>query len=1009
MNLGTYLDNSVAAYPDAPYLQFYEETVTFTAFARQVNILANALRRQGFKKGDFIHVLVQNSPQTLASYFAIQKIGAVAGPVNGWWKAPEVAYLLNDSKGRGLIIEDQYLPILEEIRGQCPHLEKVILVGKGSAPDTIPMQALVAEADETPVVCDAETDDIAYIFYTSGTTGNPKGVLLSHKNVLADVAGVTQALSLKENMTALIFLPLFHVNAMLSCTFALGIGLQIVLRRQFSASEFWPLVDQHKINFWSAVPAVYQILLTDPTRQKYDLSSLQFGICGAAPLTEETMRNFQDTFGIPIVEGYGLTEATCVSTLNPRDGVRKIGSIGLPLPGQAVKMLREDGSACDRGEPGEICIGGDVVMKGYFNRPEDTEETIVDGYLHTGDVGIMDDDGYIFIVDRIKDMIIRGGENIYPKEIDNLLATHPKIQEAATVGIPDKTMGEAVKVYVVALDDSLTEEEVIDYCKEQLAKFKVPQTVEILDEDFPRSPIGKVLKKTLRQWAQDGPRAKKKGPGVTVADIFGTMEARVRPEGVAGITANYGYIVTGSGGGEWTVCVADGKVAVKDGLHDPQVTTTVSAKDWIAITLKKLDGMTAFSSGRLKVEGNMGLLVKAAEFFTQYKPPVAAPEVTVADIFGTMTARVRPEGVAGITANYGYIVTGSGGGEWTVSVADGKVQVKEGLHDPQVTTTVSAKDWIAITLKKLDGMTAFSSGRLKVEGDMGLLVKAAGFFTPYKPPTAAPEVTVADIFGTMAARVRPEGVAGITANYGYVITGTGGGEYTVCVADGKVAVKEGRHDPKVTTTVSAKDWIAITLGKLDGMTAFSSGRLKVEGDMGLLTKATQFFKKYTPPLAGGEAEAEREELIRLNQVLSIPHRFSTGPVMGKFLRALKDKRILANKCASCGRMQLPPREICAACRVRVDQWEEVGPEGIIATPDVTYYASPDPLTGESRETPYISAHFLLDGCQGHETLWHELKADTPPEKVKRGVRVRPVWNDVRKGAVTDIVYFEVID
>lgn len=896
MNLGTYLDNSVAAYPDAPYLQFYEETVTFTAFARQVNILANALRRQGFKKGDFIHVLVQNSPQTLASYFAIQKIGAVAGPVNGWWKAPEVAYLLNDSKGRGLIIEDQYLPILEEIRGQCPHLEKVILVGKGTAPDTIAIETLMAEADDTPVVCDAEADDVAYIFYTSGTTGNPKGVLLSHKNVLADVAGVTQALSLKENMTALIFLPLFHVNAMLSCTFALGIGLQIVLRRQFSASEFWEVVDRHKVNFWSAVPAVYQILLTDPTRQKYDVSSLQFGICGAAPLTEETMRNFQDTFGIPIVEGYGLTEATCVSTLNPRDGVRKIGSIGLPLPGQTVKMLRGDGTACDRGEPGEICIGGDVVMKGYFNRPEDTEETIVDGYLHTGDVGTMDDDGYIFIVDRIKDMIIRGGENIYPKEIDNLLATHPKIQEAATVGISDKTMGEAVKVYVIALDDSLTEEEVLDYCTTHLAKFKVPQAVEILDEDFPRSPIGKVLKKNLRQWALDGPRAQKKGPQVTVSDIFGTMAARVRPEAVAGITANYGYIVTGSGGGEWTVCVADGTVTVKEGLHDPQVTTTVSAKDWIAITLKKLDGMTAFSSGRLKVEGNMGLLVKAAEFFSPYKPPTAAPEVTVADIFGTMEARVRPEGVAGITANYGYVITGSGGGEWTVCVADGNVTVKVGLHDPQV-----------------------------------------------------------------------------------------------------------------TTTISAKDWIAITLGKLDGMTAFTTGRLKVEGDMGLLTKATQFFKKYTPPQVDGAAETEREELIRLNQVLAIPQRFSTGPVMGKFLRALKDKRILANRCPSCGRRQLPPREICAECRVRVDQWEEVGPEGVIATPDITYYASPDPLTGESRETPYISAHFLLDGCQGHETLWHELKADTPPEKVKRGVRVRPVWNEVRTGAVTDIVYFEVID
>jgi long-chain acyl-CoA synthetase len=895
MNLGTYLDQSAARYAAAPYLQFYDETISFGEFARRVNILANALQKRGVQSGEFVHVLVQNSPATLVAYFAIQKIGAVAGPINGWWKAPEVEYLLNDSKGRALIVEDQYLPILDEIRPRCPHLELVIEVGRAPRPAHIDFAALMAEGDATPVVCASAPDDTAYIFYTSGTTGNPKGVLLSHRNVLADVAGVTEALHLQEGMTALIFLPLFHVNAMLSCTFALGIGLQIVLRRQFSASEFWEVVDRYKVNFWSAVPAVYQILLTDPGRQKFDLTSLQFGICGAAPLTEETMRKFEKTFSIPIVEGYGLTEATCVSTLNPRDGVRKVGSIGLPLPGQQIAILDENGNACPRGQAGEICIGGDVVMKGYFNRPAETAETVVDGFLHTGDVGYMDEDGYIFIVDRIKDMIIRGGENIYPKEIDNLLATHPKIQEAATVGIPDETMGEEVKVYVIPLDDSLTADEVIDFCKANLARFKVPRFVEILDEDFPRSPIGKVLKKTLRQWAKAGPRAVKKGPEVSVADIFGTMEARVRPEAVAGITANYGYVITGTGGGEWTVCVADGQVRVKTGLHEPSVTTTISAKDWIAITLKTLDGMTAFSSGRLKVEGNMGLLVKAAEFFK-----------------------------------------------------------------------------------------------------------------PFQPPAAEPVVTVADIFGTMEARVNPEGVKGITANYGYVISGTGGGQWTVCVADDRVRVKTGLHEPNVTTTVSAKDWIAITLGKLDGMTAFTSGRLKVEGDMGLLVKATKFFKKYTPPGAG-QAEEKREELIRLNQVLSIRQRFATGPVMGRFLNALKEKKILANKCPQCGRLQLPPREICAECRVRATAWVEVGPEGIIATPDVTYYASPDPLTGESRETPYISAHFLLDGCTGHETFWHELKPDTPPEKACRGARVRPVWNDQRTGTINDIRYFEIVE
>jgi long-chain acyl-CoA synthetase len=782
MNTGTYLDDSVKKYKNAPFLRYYDETISYAEFGRRVDVLASALDRLGFAKGDFIHVLVQNRPETLISYFAIQKIGAVAGPINGWWKAAEVEYLLNDSKGRGLIIEDQYLPILEQIRPNCRDLEIVIAMGGPPSPDYTDFSALMENTEPTPLETDISPEDLAFIFYTSGTTGNPKGVLLTHKNLIADVNGITEALSLEEGQTILIFLPLFHVNAMLTTVFGLGIGQQVVLRKGFSASEFWEVVDKYKVNFWSAVPAVYQILLTDPSRQKYDLSSLQFGICGAAPLTKETMTRFQDTFNIPIVEGYGLTEATCVSTINPRDGVRKVGSIGLPIPGQEVKIVDEDGNELPPNQPGEIAIGGDVVMKGYFNRPEETAKTIVNGFLRTGDIAYKDEDGYIFIVDRKKDMIIRGGENIYPKEIDNLLATHPKIAEAATIGVPDETMGEEVKAFVLASDDTLTEQEVIDFCKEKLAGFKVPRYVEIIEGDFPRSVIGKVLKKELRQ-REFAPKA-----------------------------------------------------------------------------------------------GNPG-------------------------------------------------------------------------------------------------------GR---------------------------EVTVQDIFATMESRLRPEAVEGVTAKLGYRITGAGGGEWTACVEDGTAKVIEGIHDPAVTSTISAEDWIAVTLGKLDGATALTSGKLKVDGDIGLLTKSTRFFKKYTPPFASDEEEEPREELIRLDQVLSIPQCFATGPVMGKFLNGLKEKKIFANKCPRCGRLQVPPREVCAECVVRVTEFVEVGPEGMLTTPDITYYASPDPLTGESRETPYISAHFLLDGCKGHETFWHELKP-SDIDKARRGVRVRPVWNEERVGAVTDIKYFEVIE
>jgi long-chain acyl-CoA synthetase len=1007
MNLGKFLDDCVEKFGDLPYVTFYDRAVTYNDLDRRVNTLANSLKRLGFGHGDFIHVWVQNSPETLVSYLAIQKIGAVPGPINGWWKAAEVEYLLNDSQGTGLIVEDQYLPQLKEIRDKCPHLKHVIEVGEQPAEGHISFTDLLARGDDSPVTCTADPEDTAYIFYTSGTTGNPKGVLLSHKNVLADIEGVTQVLGIGQGENFLCFLPLFHVNAMLTCMASLAVGSHIVLRQAFSAGEFWEVVEKYRINYWSAVPAVYQILLSDQSRSKFDLSSLKFAVCGAAPLREETMRSFEDIFKIPILEGYGLTEATCVSTLNPREGVRKVGSIGLPLPGQEVLIVDDDGREVGPNARGEIAIRGDVVMKGYYNRPEETAETIVNGMLLTGDVGIKDDDGYIFIVDRKKDMIIRGGENIYPKEIDVLLAEHPKIQEAATVGKPDKTMGEEVVAYVVALDDSLTEEEVIDYCQENLAAFKVPKEIEILEDDFPRNAVGKVLKKTLREWAKGNrPESSKPKSGASVEHIFGTMTERAKPEGVQGVNAVYGYIITGDGGGEWTVTVADGAVTVKEGIHDPEVTTTITAKDWIALNLGKLDAMTAFTSGKILATGNLLLLQKVPRFFKPYQPPPAAPEVTVADIFGTMESRVKPEGVQGVTANYGYVVTGSGGGEWTVAVTDGTVKVSEGLHSPNVTTKVAAKDWIAITLGKLDGMTAFTSGKLKVEGELSLLMKAPHFFKPYRPPQARPQVTVADIFGTMEQRVNPEGIKGVDANYGYVITGSGGGEWTVKVHDDAVKVVEGLDSPDVKTTVAAKDWIAITLGKLDGMTAFTSGKLKVEGNLGLLTKATQFFKKYSPPT--GEVEEPREELIVLKQVLSIPQRFSSGPVMGKFLKGLKAKKIVANKCPKCGRLQLPAREVCAECVVPATEWQEVGPEGSIAVFDITYYASPDPLTGESRDTPYISAHFLLDGCKGHETLWHELKTDDIT-RVKKGDRVRPVWRENRTGAITDIKYFEIIE
>jgi uncharacterized OB-fold protein/putative sterol carrier protein len=271
-----------------------------------------------------------------------------------------------------------------------------------------------------------------------------------------------------------------------------------------------------------------------------------------------------------------------------------------------------------------------------------------------------------------------------------------------------------------------------------------------------------------------------------------------------------------------------------------------------------------------------------------------------------------------------------------------------------------------------------------------------------------PKVTVADIFGTMESRVNPSGIQGVSANYGYQVTGEGGGQWTVCVHDDAVKVVEGLKAPDVLSTIEAQDFIDLTLGKLDGMTAFSSGKLAVEGDLGLMLKATRFFKKYSPP--GAEArEAPSEELLVLKQLLSLDQRFSTGPLMGRFLSELRDHtRILANQCPVCGRKQVPPREMCAECHVPCQDLVEVGPGGVLCSWDVAFYASPDPLTGQSRETPYCSAFVLLDGCQGNDVFWHEINPSDIP-RLKVGARVRPVWAERRTGEITDIRWFELVE
>jgi uncharacterized OB-fold protein/putative sterol carrier protein len=385
--------------------------------------------------------------------------------------------------------------------------------------------------------------------------------------------------------------------------------------------------------------------------------------------------------------------------------------------------------------------------------------------------------------------------------------------------------------------------------------------------------------------------------------------------------------------------------------------------------------------------------------------------VKVEDIFITMPERFRPEGAEGVTASYGYSIEGEG--KWKLTVKDGKMKL-ERVEDLSGCTTVTSTDgetFVGINLGKVDAMKAFSSGKFRVEGDFGALAKTAKMFRKYVPPKK--ELTsreyILDMFATLEKRFQPARAEGLEVSIGYDIGGEDGGKWTAVIGGGKCTLKEGLEEKlNVKLQAQASDWVALMLGKIDALSLLSAGKAAIAGDAKLALKLGEIFAPYVPP---GEAVKE-QELIVLRKTISVNQKFSTGPVMGKFLKGLMEKKILANKCPKCGRLQLPPREVCAVCRVEATEWQEVGPKGNLEVIEIVYYASPDPLTGETRETPYGSIHVLLNGCRGNETFWHLLRRDQIFQVKEsqggiKGTRLRPVWAESRTGSIHDIQYFEI--
>ena len=386
--------------------------------------------------------------------------------------------------------------------------------------------------------------------------------------------------------------------------------------------------------------------------------------------------------------------------------------------------------------------------------------------------------------------------------------------------------------------------------------------------------------------------------------------------------------------------------------------------------------------------------------------------VKVEEIFGTMPDRFRPEGAEGVSASFGYDIIGRG--KWKLTVKDGKMKIEktDNLSGCVAVTKADPDTFVGINIGKVDGTQAFTTGKLSVDGDLMALGTTTKMFKKYVPPKKelSTREYVLDMFDTLQKRFQPKAAEGLNIKVAYNIEGNDGGQWTASIQNGTCKVADGlASDATLKLSVKAKDWVELMLGRVDTMTLLSTGRAKFDGDLQVAMKLNQIFAKYTPP---GEEVKEEQDLLVLMKVISVDHRFATGPVMGKFLKGLKEKKILANKCPKCKRLQLPPREVCAECRVRVEEFVEVGPKGNVRMLEYTYYASPDPLTGKTRETPYGNAYISLEGCTGHEIFAHYIRPDQLDRiqlgwDERKGTIVRPVWAEERSGSLYDIKYFEI--
>ena len=494
-NIPELLQQRVNATPDKLFLfsEADKRQFTYKQFEAAVMRTARMLCARGVRKGDVVSLLLPNSVEYVIAYFACWQIGALAGPINSLLKSQEISYVITNSEARALLVHSEFLPLIETIRDELNTLQAIVIFDNEA-------DATREETKGADPTAEIDGEHEAIIIYTSGTTGKPKGCLLTHGNVIANARQISSWLGFTAQDRLLTIMPLFHMNAVSVTTMsALYAGGSTVVSQKFSASRFWQIISDYQITSFGSVATMLSMLLStypDGVPEGLKTDQLRFAMCGSAPVPAEVLRRFEEKFNCLVIEGYGLSESTCRSTFNPPDQRRRPGSCGVPI-GNEMRVVDEEDREVPDGELGEIVLRGENILKGYYKNDTANTTAFRNGWFHTGDIGYRDPDGFFYIVDRKSDMIIRGGENIYPREIDEVLYQHPDIAAAAAVGVKDDLYGEEVAAVVVLKPGAKTSaQEVIDYCKARLADFKCPKTVHFV-EDIPKGPTGKLLKREL--------------------------------------------------------------------------------------------------------------------------------------------------------------------------------------------------------------------------------------------------------------------------------------------------------------------------------------------------------------------------------------------------------------------------------------------------------------------------------------------------------------------------------